>query len=61
MIDAQIACDYIETRKDMDAERIVFAGGSWGGFMAPYVLSIEERIKLGIVALFGVVSSDKYP
>ena len=61
MIDAQIACDYIDTRNDMDAERIAYAGYSWGGFMAPYILSIEERIKLGILILFGVQSSDEYP
>ncbi|MFO7671110.1 MAG: SUMF1/EgtB/PvdO family nonheme iron enzyme [Bacteroidales bacterium] len=60
MIDAQIACDYLETRADMDAERIAFFGASWGGFMAPYVLAIEERIKLGILSLFGVQSSDEY-
>jgi len=61
MIDARIACDYIETRNDMDAEKIAFAGVSWGGFVAPYVLAIEERIKLGILILFGVQSSDEYP
>ena len=61
MIDAQIACDYIDTRKDLDAERIAFAGVSWGGFVAPYILAIEERIKLGILILFGVQSSNEYP
>jgi dienelactone hydrolase len=61
VIDAQIACDYIGTRQDFDAERIAFAGVSWGGYVAPYILSIEERIKLGILALFGVQSSDEYP
>ncbi|MCK4992636.1 MAG: SUMF1/EgtB/PvdO family nonheme iron enzyme [Bacteroidales bacterium] len=61
MIDAQITCDYLDTRNDMDAERIAYAGVSWGGFVAPYILSIEDRIKLGILMLFGVQSSDKYP
>jgi dipeptidyl aminopeptidase/acylaminoacyl peptidase len=61
MIDAQIACDYIAKRKDLDAERIAFAGVSWGGFVAPYILAIDERIKLGILILFGVQSRDEYP
>jgi dipeptidyl aminopeptidase/acylaminoacyl peptidase len=61
IIDAQIACDYIDTRMDFDAERIAFVGVSWGGFVAPYILSIEERIKLGILILFGVQSSGEYP
>jgi dienelactone hydrolase len=60
MIDVQIVCDYLQTRNDLDSERIAYYGVSWGGYMAPYILSIEDRIKIGILALFGVISSDKY-
>ncbi len=54
--DIQIVCDYLQTRDDIDSERIAFFGVSWGGFVAPYVLAIENRIKLGILSLFGVQS-----
>ena len=60
IIDVQITIDYLQTRKDIDSERIAFYGVSWGGCVAPYILAIEERIKLGILALFGVSSAEKY-
>ncbi len=58
--DVQVVCDYLETRNDIDSEKIAFSGYSWGGGIAPYILAIEGRIELGIVALFGVQSIDKY-
>ncbi|MBL7113840.1 MAG: SUMF1/EgtB/PvdO family nonheme iron enzyme [Bacteroidales bacterium] len=58
--DVHVVCDYLETRNDIDSEKIAFSGFSWGGGIAPYILATEERIKLGIVALFGVQSIDKY-
>jgi dienelactone hydrolase len=61
IIDARIACDYINMRDDLDADKIAFFGASWGGYIAPYILAIEKRIKLGILMLFGVQSTDDYP
>jgi len=58
--DVGISIDYLQTRKDIDVERIAFYGISWGGAIAPYVLASEERIKLGMLALFGVSSLEKY-
>lgn len=53
VIDFQIACDYIESRSDLDKEKLSYVGVSWGGWYAPYFLAIEDRIKLGILVLFG--------
>jgi dienelactone hydrolase len=61
LIDFQIACDYLESREDMDMEKLAYFGLSWGGFVAPYVLAIEERVKAGIVAAFGVLSGGENP
>lgn len=58
--DVQITLDYLQIRNDIDIEKIVYYGISWGGAVAPYILSIEDRINLGIVALFGVSSVKKY-
>lgn len=58
--DFQITCDYLQSRNDIDPEKMAYYGISWGGFMAPYVLAIEDRISLGILALFGLGSSDEY-
>jgi len=61
MIDFQIVCDYLESREDMDMEKLAYFGLSWGGFVAPYVLAIEKRVKAGIVAAFGVLSDGQNP
>ncbi len=60
MTDFQIVCDYLQTRNDIDSERMAYYGLSWGGALATYILAIEERIKLGILALFGIQSIEKY-
>jgi len=61
LIDFKIVCDYLESREDMDMEKLAYFGVSWGGFVAPYVLAIEERVKAGIVAAFGVLSGGENP
>ena len=61
MIDFQVACDYLESREDIDMDKLAYYGVSWGGYMAPYVLAIESRVKAGIVLAFGVLSGDKHP
>jgi hypothetical protein len=58
--DFQIVVDYLETRADIDAEKLAYYGKSWGAKMAPYILSIEKRVKVGILALFGISSKEKY-
>ena len=58
--DFQITCDYLQSRSDIDMEKMAYFGVSWGGFMAPYILAIEDRIKLGILVLFGAGSNDEY-
>jgi dienelactone hydrolase len=61
LIDFQIACDYLESREDVDMEKLAYFGISWGGFVAPYVLAIEQRVKAGILAAFGVLSDGQNP
>lgn len=58
VIDFQIACDYLESRNDVDLEKLGYFGVSWGGYYAPFMLAIEDRIKLGILALFGAQLND---
>jgi dienelactone hydrolase len=60
IIDVHITIDYLQSRNDLDSDKIAFYGVSWGGAVAPYILAIEERIKLGILYLFGVSSVEKY-
>ena len=60
MTDFQIVCDYLQTRPDIDSEKIAYYGYSWGGALATYILAIEKRVKLGILNLFGIQSLEKY-
>jgi len=60
IIDVHITIDYLQSRIDLDSDKIAFYGLSWGGAVAPYILASEERINLGILELFGVASLEKY-
>lgn len=60
VIDFQLTCDYLNSRNDIDTSKMAYFGVSWGGFMAPYILAIEDRIKLGILAGCGVHSEGNY-
>jgi len=46
--------DYLETRDDIDGERIAYYGLSWGSWLGPIMMTIEERIKLGILVIGGL-------
>jgi len=46
--------DYLETRPDIDGERIAYYGLSWGAWLGPIMLAVEERIKLGILVVGGL-------
>jgi pimeloyl-ACP methyl ester carboxylesterase len=49
---ARAACDWIETRADLDAGRIAMWGVSLGGYYAPRATAYEKRIK-ACIALSG--------
>jgi class 3 adenylate cyclase/dienelactone hydrolase len=46
--------DYLETRKDIQAEKIGFLGWSWGGFMGGIYPAIEKRIKTVVLNVGGM-------
>jgi serine/threonine protein kinase/formylglycine-generating enzyme required for sulfatase activity/dienelactone hydrolase len=50
--DLKRSIDYLETRTDIDDEKIAYYGMSWGAFLGPIMLAVEERIGSGII-LFG--------
>src|SRR5690349_3276979 len=55
---AKAVCDWIETRKDLDASRIGMWGVSLGGYYAPRAAAYEKRIK-ACIALSGPFEWDK--
>jgi eukaryotic-like serine/threonine-protein kinase len=49
--DVRRTVDYLETRKDIDRERIAFMGFSWGASMAPIYVALEPRFKTAVLIL----------
>lgn len=39
--------DYLETRPDMDLDRLGFYGFSWGGWNGPIVMALDDRFETG--------------
>ncbi|MCI0559368.1 MAG: prolyl oligopeptidase family serine peptidase, partial [Nitrososphaera sp.] len=48
--DIQSAITYLETRGDVDQERIGLYGISFGGATTPYVAALDERVKCAVAA-----------
>ncbi len=59
--DLRRSIDYLETRDDIDMEKLAFYGYSWGGHMGPIALAIEERFKLGILVAGGIPNGQRRP
>jgi dienelactone hydrolase len=51
--DLRRSIDYLETRDDIDNERIAYYGMSWGAMLGPIMLSVEERFQAGIFVVGG--------
>ena len=41
--------DYLETRTDVDAEKLAYLGTSWGGYMGGLIPAIEKRLKASVL------------
>ena len=59
--DIMRSIDYLETRADIDAGRLAFVGQSWGAAMAPVVLALEPRLKVGVVVVAGLLFQPSQP
>jgi len=46
--------DYLETRKDIDADKLAYYGYSWGARLGGIMLAVEKRFKTGILSLGGL-------
>lgn len=53
VFDLRRAVDFIETRPDLDAERIGYYGISLGGITGTIFCGVDKRIKVPIIALAG--------
>ncbi|MBN2365524.1 MAG: hypothetical protein EH225_06025 [Calditrichaeota bacterium] len=46
--------DYLETRPDIDEEKLAYYGFSWGGILGSMIPAVEERIKIAIINAGGL-------
>lgn len=53
--------DFLETRKDMQADKVAYLGISWGGFMGGIIPAIEKRIKVVVLNVGGMAMERALP
>ncbi|MBT8479337.1 MAG: hypothetical protein KJO06_10505, partial [Gemmatimonadetes bacterium] len=46
--------DYVETRPDLDADRVSYLGISWGGVMGGILTAVEPRFKASLLVVGGL-------
>lgn len=52
--DVKRCIDYLETRPDIDSQRLAYLGFSWGGKWGAIIPAVEERIKASILVVGGL-------
>jgi dienelactone hydrolase len=53
--------DYLESRKDIQNDKLGFMGWSWGGFMGGIMPAIEKRIKAIVLNVGGMCMTPALP
>ena len=59
--DLRRSIDYLETRDDIDIDRLAYVGLAWGGQMGPVMIAPEKRFKTGILLLGGICGCRRHP
>ena len=56
--DLSRSIDYLETRDDIDNERIAYYGTSWGAVLGPIMLAVDDRLDTGVFVIGGIPPAD---
>lgn len=59
--DVKRSIDYLETRDDIDINRLAYIGISWGGRMGAIIPAVEDRLKASVLLLGGLASGRARP
>jgi DNA-binding winged helix-turn-helix (wHTH) protein/dienelactone hydrolase len=59
--DVSRTIDYLETRKDMRADRVAYLGVSWGGFLGSIMPAVEKRIRVVVLNVAGMPQQRALP
>jgi hypothetical protein len=52
--DFKISIDYLETRDDIDIQKLAYYGMSWGGLLGVIIPAVEERLKTTVILAGGL-------
>jgi pimeloyl-ACP methyl ester carboxylesterase len=55
------AIDYLETRDDINTDRLAYLGFSWGAAMGPIMTAVEDRFKTALFYVGGMMMQDVQP
>jgi serine/threonine protein kinase len=58
VLDFRKCMDYLETRQDIDQDKIAYYSYSWGGELISIIAAVEERLKLNILNTGGMRGFD---
>jgi dienelactone hydrolase len=53
--------DYLETRQDIDSDKLAYFGLSWGGRLGAIIPAVEERLKVSILNSGGLPDNKALP
>ena len=59
--DFMSSVDYLESRNDIDHNRLGYYGISWGGSAGPRILALEKRLKVGVLVGGGLAVESAPP
>jgi dienelactone hydrolase len=59
--DVRRTIDYLATRPDIDSSRLAYFGYSWGSILGPMMLALEQRLRVGVFFVGGIVPSRARP
>jgi len=59
--DLRRSIDYLETREDIDREKIGFFGMSWGGMLGGLVPAVEPRLRTAVLVVAGLSGARPLP
>jgi len=57
--DFKRSIDYLETRPDIDSNRLAFYGMSWGAWLGAIIPAVEERLKASVLVVGGLRDSGR--
>jgi len=52
--DLKRCIDYLETREDINIDKLAYCGFSWGGLYGAIIPAVEERLKISIIKIGGM-------